>query len=316
MLKVAVVIPIYNGLEYTKKTLRWLFESIAQAGEKGKAVSIVVVDDGSTDGSGEWIRANFPQVWVLKGDGNLWWTGAINMGAKYALDQMHCNYVVFWNNDIKCDINYFSNLCNLLDKADASTIIGPKIYLMDKPDVIFCMGCYFDPNTGRHTLIGASEVDSEKYSKPVRADWCAGMGTVVHKTVFLEIGFLDAQNFPQYHSDADFTLRAKKAGYKLMIYPELKIWNDKSSTGIYHKNSLKTLIQSLYSLKSNNNIAKQILFYKMHTTSPLAYLTLIKKYVGYIGGFYKWKVLRLFGIKKSNRKSFLGTVDEKISSAD
>ena len=294
--KISIIIPIYNGLEYTKKCLKFLYESINNS-SIGSNISIIVVDDGSIDGSADWIKNNYSEVIILSGNGNLWWSGAVNLGTKYALNTLNSDYVLLWNNDIKPCTDYFKNLCEILEKNPKETIICSKIFYLDKPDVIWSMGGIFNTKTGVHKMIGVNQIDNEKFSSRIAVDWNTGMGTLIPKIVFKKIGFFDERTFPQYHGDADFTLRAKKNGFKILAYPNLKIWNDISSTGI-QKKDFRSFIKSFYSIKSHNNIIKNIKFYHRHCTSYIAYCELFKKYFCFIGGFFKWKVLNLLGVKK------------------
>jgi GT2 family glycosyltransferase len=159
------------------------------------------------------------------------------------------------------------------------------------------MGGTFDVNTGFKSLIGTAEADNTKYESIIDCDWLPGMGTITHKSVYEKIGWLDEKNFPQYHGDSDFTLRAKKNGFRIIVDPSLKIYNDTRHSGIRHNNNFSKLVQSLFSIKSNYNIKKDFLFYKKHCISMKAYRILFTKYFRYIGGFLKWKTLRLFGYK-------------------
>jgi GT2 family glycosyltransferase len=147
-------------------------------------------------------------------------------------------------------------------------------------------------------MIGACRKDGIEYQEKKYADWLPGMGTVTHISVYDELGFIDDQNFPQYHGDSDFTCRAKENGYQIVVYPELKIFNDSKNTGLKHDESLRKLIQSLVSIKSNYNIKKDFLFYRLHARSMIAYKVLFLKYSKYIGGFFKWKILGFFGIHR------------------
>ena len=295
-INISIIIPIHNGLEYTKKCLKSLYESINNSSRRDN-ISVIIVDDGSFDGSSEWISEFYPNVILLYGDGNLWWSGAVNVGAKYALNNLNSDYILLWNNDIKPDIVYFKNLQNIVDENPKETIICSKIFYLDRPNVIFNMGCYFNPKTGRKTLIGFEQEDNEKFNRIFEVDWTGGQGVLINKVIFEKIGFFDEIVFPQYHGDSDFTLRAKKYGFKILAYPNLRIWNDISSTGI-QKRSFRLFIKSFYSIKSHNNLIKNIKFYHRHCTSYMAYLELFKKYFFFIGGFFKWKVLNIIGIRK------------------
>ncbi len=298
--KIALVFPIFNGLEFTKTCLKYLSDYLSKVDPAKEIFEIVITDDGSVDNSKEWIEKHHPDVHILKGDGNLWWSGGINLAVNYAIENLGTNYLLWWNNDILPAEGYFKNLLNLLETSNEETIIGSKIYYADKKCIIWSMGGLFNLKNGAKSMMGNGRQDSEEFYLPRNADWLAGMGTLIHATVYQKIGILDAKNFPQYHGDADFTLRAKKNGYKIIVYPELKIYNDKRQSGLQHGESLKLMLESLVSIRSNYNIKKDFTFYRIHTTCPRAYLPVIKKYVNYIGGFFKWKLLNLIGIKRRN----------------
>jgi GT2 family glycosyltransferase len=296
--KIALVFPIFNGLEFTKACLNQLADSFRIIDPKKEIFEIVVADDGSTDKSKEWINQQYPYIHVLQGDGNLWWSGGINLAVNYAIDKLNVDYLLWWNNDILPADDYFKNLLNIIESSNEKTIIGSKIYYADKKDIIWSMGGLFDQKTGEKSMIGNDICDSEEFNVPKEADWLAGMGSLFHSSVYKEIGMLDSDNFPQYHGDADFTLKAKRNGYMIIVYPELKIYNDKRQSGLQHGESLKLLMESLYSIRSNYNIKKDFKFYRVHGTSLKAYLPVTKKYVHYIGGFFKWKFFKMLGIKR------------------
>src|SRR5687768_11882173 len=87
-----VVIPVFNRKHFTRECLS------ALENQTYKDYTIVVVDDGSTDGTSEMIHDEFPEVTVLKGTGNLFWTASVNMGIRHAL-QNGADYVLTLNND-------------------------------------------------------------------------------------------------------------------------------------------------------------------------------------------------------------------------
>lgn len=291
MEKLAILIPVHNALEYTEKALSNLKQFIGVSlWELKKSIEIIVIDDGSTDGSGDWIKLNFPEVIILSGDGQLWWSGAVNMGSKYAFENLDCSYVLLWNNDITADNDYFINLYEVLQGGMIIPIIGSKVYITGG-NLIWSMGGTFKPFSGAKSMIGFKQEDNPDFNMIVSADWITGMGTVVHKSVVDKIGYWDAINFPQYHGDSDFTFRAKKAGFSLLIYPNLKIWNSIENTGLQHSRTIQSLLNSLQSIKSDFNFKKDFLFYYKHSIFFVAYFSLLWKYFRYIGGFFKQKLL-------------------------
>ena len=78
-------------------------------------------------GTGEWINQNHPEITLLKGDGNLWWSGGVNMGAKYVLERKDTDYLLLWNNDILPESVYFTQLDDLIHEFSDDMIVGSKI---------------------------------------------------------------------------------------------------------------------------------------------------------------------------------------------
>jgi GT2 family glycosyltransferase len=294
-MKLAVLIPVHNHLEFTAATLTLLDE--VQKKYPGE-LAIVVIDDGSSDGTGDYIASRFDKVHLLKGDGNLWWSGAVNMGARYAVHTLKADYLLLWNNDIVFRDDYFDRLFELLPRTSVDTVIGSKILVHENPDLVWSMGGCFNPRTGTYNMHGYYEQDSEKYSRPMEVDWLTGMGTIVPAHVLMRTGYWDAVNFPQYHGDSDFTYRAKLRGFTIVVHPDLILYNHVKSSGMEHRGSFRKLFRMLTDLRSKSNFSKKFKFYRLYSKSVRAYYPLFSSYFKLFGGFFKWKLLQLFGIKK------------------
>jgi GT2 family glycosyltransferase len=301
MLKAAIVYPVFNGLEYTKNGLQSLFTH-HKIDQNKVNYQVVIVDDGSTDGTHEWISRNYPQVKLLNGTGNLWWSGGINLAVRYAIDSMNCDFILWWNNDIIAGDGYFDRLSEILNRYEFKTIIGSKICLAQESGKVWSMGGLFDSKTGKKSMIGSHMPDGPQFGEMTECDWLPGMGTLTHKSVYNVVGMLDDVHFPQYHGDSDFTFRAKEHGFRILVHPGLVIYNDTRHSGLKHDESFRRLWQSLFSIKSNFNIKKDILFYRKHTVSCKAYSVLFRKYFTYIGGFFKWRIFHLFGYDRKVTK--------------
>ena len=300
MINIAVLIPVHNHIAYTKNCLQYLKEHAHS--DSSIEYRTVVIDDGSSDGTATWIKTNFPEVELLYGDGNLWWSGGINVGATYALNHLNADYLILWNNDIIAGDDYFEKLSNIL-KNNREKIFGSKIYVAGEQNLVWSMGGIFNPYSGRRFMLGYFKPDVNEYQKVTEPDWLTGMGTVVHKSVIDKIGYWDDQNFPQYHGDSDFTYRAKTNGFTIKVFPELKIWNDVKNTGLKHGGNFKQLLRIMVDTRSNYNIKKNILFYKKYAKSIMAYNEIIRAYCKLFGGFIKWKILGLFNIKRNTKLS-------------
>ena len=127
--KLSILIPVYNRLEITKIGLESIYSALNEYNKTGRGsvnFEIVVIDDGSTDGTSGWIAQNYPNIHIKVGDGNLWWSGSINKGAKFSIDVLKSDYLLLWNDDTICDINYFIVLNKILqnDKLNNSIIVS------------------------------------------------------------------------------------------------------------------------------------------------------------------------------------------------
>lgn len=296
--KVAVLIPVFNNLGFTKSCLRKLDELLQEKDQVHLEYSKIVIDDGSKDGTSKWIQTNYPEVIVLQGDGDLWWSGGVNLGAAYAMEQGDYDYVMLWNNDIEPADDYFKALDELFPRLTEDMVIGSKIYNLGEDNIVWSFGGHFNPRSGKLNMLGYEQKDGKEYASSVRADWLPGMGTLVPLKVIREIGYWDALNFPQYHGDSDFTYRAKLAGFELWVYPQLRIWNNRENTGLKHQGSFRKLMQLFTDTKSNFNWKMHMCFYKKYSKGLLAYIPLFHWYLTLVGGFFKWKILAFFGISR------------------
>jgi len=295
-ISVAILLPVYNHLQYTKRSLEDLLNNTS--GIQNIHFYTVLIDDGSSDGTSDWVRINFPSVHILKGDGKLWWSGAINRGAGYAKEKLDADYLLLWNNDIEVDPSYFTKLAQIARKNDKNTITGSKIYVKGSQNIVWSVGGFFHPKTGKLGMHGYFKKDTAEYNKVVHADWLTGMGTLIPVNVIDAIGYWDNVHFPQYFGDSDFTYRAKLKGYNIVVDPNLVLYNSTTSSGIEHGGNLNKLFKLFTDTRSKSNFKRNFKFYQLHATSIRAYIPFFFLYVRIFLGFFKWKVFNLFGIHK------------------
>lgn len=298
---ICILIPIHNRLEITKKGMGSLYSALGRLHHdsySGPCFDVVVVDDGSTDGSSEWLAANYVKCTVLKGDGNLWWSGAINMGIAHAVAAGKYGHAIFWNDDTECDPDYFIRLTRYLaDPAYSRSILVSKILWDDKRDTLFNFGCLYNARSGKSEVIGLNDKDGPDYALPRKVDWSGGMGTVIPLDIVKAIGPLDAKHFPQYHGDKDYFLRAGKAGFSAFALPDLLIWNKRDSTGArLSPPYTKAFIKCLLSKRSQHNIRENLKFVQIHSPTPVAYGNFVRFYLSFFLNYLK-KALRLSWVK-------------------
>jgi GT2 family glycosyltransferase len=221
-----VVVPVYNKIELTIRFLE-SFQQITYPN-----YSVIIVDDGSRDGTAEILHARFPEVIVLKGDGNLWWSGATNLGVMYALD-LNYDYVLTINNDSRVNPDFLSRLVKTA-QANPRSVVGSRINFLEEPTRVWGVGGRMEWRSGIVLqLLGYGMEQKDVLAiapSPWRVAALPGCGTLVPAQCYHEAGLYDARDFPQYHGDSEFTLRAADKGYRILVDVDAVVWNDARNT--------------------------------------------------------------------------------------
>ena len=277
MSKIAVIIPIHNGLEDTKLCLKSIYAALRFSGCDND-VAIIVVDDGSSDGSAEWIRENFPDIEILKGDGTLWWSGAVNYGVKYAIER-DAKYVLLLNNDNVVDKNFFKALKKSIEQYGSESIAAAKVINIIPEFHIKYAGKSFNRKTAKLIL-------NPMINKSIKVNTAGGMGVLIPITVFNRIGFFDENNFPQKCGDADFYLRAENSKIDMFYEPNMIVYDNNKSTGFKSNKSIKSIIDAYSYPKGYMNLKIDSKFYFKYF-GPLSLFNLTIKNARFILGYLK-----------------------------
>jgi GT2 family glycosyltransferase len=211
-LKIATLITCHNRREKTIACLDTLFNQ--ELDEKCQ-LFVYLVDDGCSDGTGEAVRKQFPDVKVLEGDGNLYWCGGMRVAWAEAAKKDYDYYV--WLND---DTQLFPNtIWVLLDTAE-------KVRRIDGHDGII-VGEICDLETGRHSYGGVVQTHPrsllafkpiEPSDESLRCDTFNGNCVLVSRDVFRKVGNMGAE-YTHYFGDTDYGLRARAAGLSCWVTP-------------------------------------------------------------------------------------------------
>ncbi|MFC1700533.1 glycosyltransferase family 2 protein [Patescibacteria group bacterium] len=259
--KVFVIILNWNGWRDTLECLKSLKQN------NYWNYKIVVVDNGSTDNSLDRLQDidSDKRISLLPIGTNLGFSGGNNIGIKYALKN-GADYILLLNNDTKVDKYFLSELIKQAEGDRNGGLFGPKIYYHDNPEVIWFAGgkININPFEVNGTHIGLNKPDSEKYNQIKKVDYITGCCFLIKKEVIDKIGFLDEDYF-LYYEDADYCLRARKAGYKCTFVPSAKIWH-KCSVGTHEGSSSYVYYHTRNALimaRKNGSFFEKIFIFKL-----------------------------------------------------
>jgi len=189
---------------------------------------VIVVDNGSIDGSPFKIFRSYPQISLIRNEHNMGFAEGNNVGIRKALE-MRADYMFLLNNDTVVD-KYV--LCALVDKALGGKnigILGCKIYYYDKPDKIWFAGEDRSPNTGFRKYFGRNRLDGGEYSEVIECNCITGCAMFIPAGVFEKVGFFDKSYFA-YSEDVDFCMRVLLKGYSICCVRQAKLWHKISSS--------------------------------------------------------------------------------------
>lgn len=189
---------------------------------------VIVVDNGSTDGSTEDISQAFPETTIIRNNKNLGFAGGNNPGIKFALDK-GADYVLLLNNDTVVAPDFIARMVELAELSPAIGIVSPKIYYFSEPDRLWFAGGVIDLWRGNTRHLGDLEIDKGQCDSVQDVDFVSGCAMLVKRKVIEDIGMLYEPMF-LYYEDSDFCARSRRAGYRIVMAPEGKIWHKVSST--------------------------------------------------------------------------------------
>ena len=212
---VYVVVLTWNQRKVTLECL----ESLAQMTYPN--FRVVVVDNGSTDGTVDAIKNQFPDVEVVVNERNLGYPGGCNVGLRYALNQ-GVDYIFAINNDVTVDPAILDEL--MREMSPDVGILTPKVYFASDPQRIWSVGGSRNPLTLEMNRVGDCELDRGQWDELLERDYLIGCAHLFSRSLLEEIGLLDAGYF-LYYDDLDICIRARRAGYRLLMVPRARMWH-------------------------------------------------------------------------------------------
>jgi GT2 family glycosyltransferase len=213
----SVVIVTWNGRRYLEPCLE------AVAAQQGIAAEVILVDNASTDGSAEFVRARFPQVRVVALAENRGFAGGNNVGARMARGR----FVAFLNNDTVVEAGWLRALRDGMDPAAGFLLTTSRIVYMHDASIVDSAGDGLFRWGGAFKRHHGASVDLAGVSQEVFA--VCGGACLVSKMVFDELGGFD-EDFFFSHEDVDLSYRARLRGYRCRYVADASVRHHGSGT--------------------------------------------------------------------------------------
>ncbi|MDI6785132.1 MAG: glycosyltransferase family 2 protein [bacterium] len=240
--KVSIIILTTNALVMIKEQLL----NVAELDSGNLDIECLVVDNDSGDGTEEAIKnyklPNMKYKFIQSG-ANLGFAGGNNVGIKDSIKRK-VDHIILMNNDLILPKDVVTKLVKYMNENPDVGITSPKMYFAkgyefhkdrytdkEKGNVIWYAGGVLDRENIYSTHRGVDEVDCGQYERTEETDFINGACVIVRREVFEKVGLLDASFF-LYWEDADFSMRVKREGFKVMYFPNTCMWHKVSaSTG-------------------------------------------------------------------------------------
>ena len=246
-MKFYILIPVHNDVYVTMECLRLL------ALQRWQDFEVIVTDDGSIDGTAEAIAREYPEVTVLRGDGNLWWTKAINLALLDAFERADKDdYVLTLNNDVTFDEDYLANMAEAA-RQRPGWLIGSVSLDQANPKKVLDTGNYIDWRT-RRALMAKFQYGPHFNEE---TNCLSGRGTLIPVAAFRKVGIFNAAKFPHYAADTEFSIRAERGGFPLCVYYKAVLYSDCSVSGLRFEPFMRLSLKEARGLLISNKSTVQ-----------------------------------------------------------
>jgi len=208
---VHVVIPVFNRLAMTQSLVACL-----RLQQLDEPLRILVVNDGSTDGSGEWLDAQ-SDIKVLQGDGFLFWGGAIDLALHHLQARVPASdWVLLMNNDTLVNPDFVQTLLRVA-KVHAPAAVGSVIRDKTTPGQLLSIGVRIDAWRIRTADLLELADNRPIWPEIVEVDALSGRGVLFPMASLNAAGGMRPRALPHYLADYEVSLRVRARGWRLLV---------------------------------------------------------------------------------------------------
>nr|BCX00044.1 MAG: glycosyl hydrolase [Bacteroidota bacterium] len=247
--RVSIIIPSWNARSHLERCLPSVLNSLYPDRE------ILLVDNGSTDGSAEWVEARYPEVRLIRLPENQGFASGCNAGLREATG----DYVAFLNNDVEVSPYWLQPLISALEEDPTLGAVQPKIMdyrHRERFEYAGAAGGYLDRYGypfARGRIFSTLEEDHGQYNQPADIFWASGAAMVVRRKLAEQLGGFEV-SFEMHQEEIDFCWRLQNLGYRIRAIPHSVVYHIGGGSLSYgetrklyynHRNGLYVLYRNL-----------------------------------------------------------------------
>ena len=250
MNKLYILLPVYDRVHLTLKFIT------ALKPQTYKNIQLILIDDGSADGTADQVKKEMPQAVILQGKGDWWWAGSLQQGYHWIRENAEADsYIAIFNDDLVFDADLMEKGVGLLQSNSNSFLLAAAY---DQDDHTKLEDCGVIYNFKEDTFVSCD------LGRLNEVNCLSTRGLFMHSADFLRTGGFRPHLLPHYYSDYEFTIRAaRKHGIQLKCVPELKVYMNTKSTGTAEItfNSLKEFWGKAFSKRYKTNSLYTMRYY-------------------------------------------------------
>lgn len=267
-----IILPIHNRKNITKLFIKSLII------QTYKEFRLILIDDGSTDGTDEMVLSYLPESIILKGNGNLWWAGALQKSYKWLSAYASANDVcLIINDDTVFDGNFLKTGKNILMES-TKTLLLAQCYSQQTGELI---------DHGVHVDFKKLSFRQAKTKEQVNCLSTRGLFLTVED--FKTIGGFYPRVLPHYLSDYEFTIRAFKKNYSLITDENLRLYVNQETTGLHtiKANGLLDYYSKYFSNRNSSNPFHWLAFVYLVVPQPFKLYHILRIFYSMIKSLFK-----------------------------
>ena len=241
MKSITIVIPNFNGMRYLEGCLKSLTEQTDQDFE------ILMIDNGSDDGSVSWVREHYPAVRIRAYRRNTGFCKAVNAG----IGLSRAKYVLLLNNDVVCDREMVAKLHQAIEQRPRAFSCGAKLLQMADPEKIDDAGDTY--SALGWALARGKGAGREHFAKAEKVFACCAACAIYRRSMLEKTGVFDERHFA-YLEDIDIGYRAQRFGFENWFIPDAVVYHAGSATSGSRYNAFKVRLaarNSVWLVKKN-----------------------------------------------------------------